>query len=108
MQAHPLRIREFFEADLGSVVTITILGAAAATMILPLLPLFAALWIFAEHDRLVSCAYAETVRHRLPDAEVEVWDDCGHVPQIEFPAPLVPREHSVAVDAHPERRGQHG
>jgi pimeloyl-ACP methyl ester carboxylesterase len=49
------------------------------------------LWIFAEHDRLVSCAYAETVRHRLPAAEVEVWDDCGHVPQFEFPVETVER-----------------
>jgi len=49
------------------------------------------LWIFAEHDRLVSAAYAETVRHRLASAVVEVWDDCGHVPQFEFPLRTVDR-----------------
>ena len=49
------------------------------------------LWIFAEDDRLVSSAYADTVRHRLPSAEVEVWDDCGHVPQFEFPLETVER-----------------
>lgn len=49
------------------------------------------LWIFAQHDRLVSCAYAEQVRARLPDAEVEVWDDCGHVPQFEYPIETVER-----------------
>jgi pimeloyl-ACP methyl ester carboxylesterase len=49
------------------------------------------LWIFAEHDRLVSPQYAETVRQRLPSAEVEVWPDCGHVPQFEFPVETVER-----------------
>lgn len=49
------------------------------------------LWIFGEHDRLVSHAYAETVRARLPSAEVEVWDDCGHVPQFEHPIATVER-----------------
>ena len=49
------------------------------------------LWIFARHDRLVSCAYAETVRHNLPDATVELWEDCGHVPQFEHPVMTVER-----------------
>jgi pimeloyl-ACP methyl ester carboxylesterase len=49
------------------------------------------LWIFADHDRLVSCAYAETVRQRLDSAVVEVWEDCGHVPQFEHPVKTVER-----------------
>ena len=49
------------------------------------------LWIFADHDRLVSCGYADTVRSKLPSAEVEVWEDCGHVPQFEHPVKTVER-----------------
>jgi pimeloyl-ACP methyl ester carboxylesterase len=49
------------------------------------------LWIFARHDRLVSCTYAENVRRHLPAATVEVWEDCGHVPQFEHPVTTVER-----------------
>lgn len=49
------------------------------------------LWIFGDHDRLVSSAYADTVRERLPSATVEVWEDCGHVPQFEHPIKTVER-----------------
>lgn len=49
------------------------------------------LWIFGRYDRLVSCSYAEMVRDRLPAATVEVWEDCGHVPQFEHPIQTVER-----------------
>lgn len=65
------------------------------------------LWIFAEHDRLVSCGYAETVRDRLPDAQVEVWDDCGHVPQFEFPLQTVQHLDDF-FSAHVHRGGVGG
>lgn len=42
-------------------------------------------WIFGRHDVLVSHRYAERVERSLPSARVELWDDCGHVPQFEFP-----------------------
>lgn len=42
-------------------------------------------WIFGRHDRLVHHRYAERTRSALPAARVELWDDCGHVPQFEFP-----------------------
>jgi pimeloyl-ACP methyl ester carboxylesterase len=42
-------------------------------------------WIFGRHDRLVRHTYAERVRAALPAAKVELWDDCGHVPQFEHP-----------------------
>ncbi len=42
-------------------------------------------WIFGRHDRLVHHRYAERVRASLPAAKVEMWDDCGHVPQFEHP-----------------------
>jgi pimeloyl-ACP methyl ester carboxylesterase/putative sterol carrier protein len=40
-------------------------------------------WIFGDADVLVSPAYAKPVREILPEAEVEVWDSTGHVPQFE-------------------------
>lgn len=42
-------------------------------------------WIFGRHDRLVRHRYADRVRESLPSARVEMWDDCGHVPQFEHP-----------------------
>jgi pimeloyl-ACP methyl ester carboxylesterase len=42
-------------------------------------------WIFGRHDRLVHHRYAARVRESLPAARVDVWDDCGHVPQFELP-----------------------
>ncbi len=42
-------------------------------------------WVFGRHDRLVHHRYAQRVRDALPAARVEMWDDCGHVPQFEFP-----------------------
>jgi pimeloyl-ACP methyl ester carboxylesterase len=42
-------------------------------------------WIFGRHDRLVHHRYADRVRTSLPAAKVEMWGDCGHVPQFEHP-----------------------
>ncbi|MTV26466.1 alpha/beta fold hydrolase [Nitriliruptoraceae bacterium ZYF776] len=42
-------------------------------------------WIFGRHDRLVHPRYAARVRDHLPSAKVDLWDDCGHVPQFEHP-----------------------
>ena len=44
-----------------------------------------ALFIFGDNDRLVPRAFLRHVRRALPDAEYEVFDDCGHVPQFELP-----------------------
>ena len=43
------------------------------------------LWIFGDHDRLVSSDYAQRIRTALPRAVVDVWEDIGHVPQFEAP-----------------------
>ena len=43
------------------------------------------LWIWGRRDRLVSHRYAHRVKELLPHAQVEVWDDVGHVPQFEVP-----------------------
>ncbi len=42
-------------------------------------------WIWGEDDRLSSCRYADRVSGSLPDAQVEVWPEVGHVPQFEVP-----------------------
>jgi pimeloyl-ACP methyl ester carboxylesterase len=44
-----------------------------------------ALYIYGKHDVLISHHFAKKVRRHLPGAEIAVWSDCGHVPQIEFP-----------------------
>jgi pimeloyl-ACP methyl ester carboxylesterase len=45
-----------------------------------------ALYIYGRHDTLVTSRFGDKVRRFLPDADVEVWDDCGHIPQMEHPA----------------------
>lgn len=47
------------------------------------------LWIFGEADRLVHPGYADRVRAHVPGADVQRWDDCGHVPQFEHPQAAV-------------------
>lgn len=42
-------------------------------------------FVFGRHDPLVPAVYAENVADELPDAEITVLDDAGHVPQLEFP-----------------------
>lgn len=43
------------------------------------------LWIFGASDVLVPGGYGHRVATHLPSADVEIWDDCGHVPQFEVP-----------------------
>ena len=43
------------------------------------------LWLYGRSDPLVSHRYGARVADTLPGAEVEVWDDLGHVPQFELP-----------------------
>lgn len=44
-----------------------------------------ALFVFGEHDLLIRHEFAHKVTEHCPTAEVLVWPDCGHVPQIEHP-----------------------
>jgi pimeloyl-ACP methyl ester carboxylesterase len=44
-----------------------------------------ALYIFGEDDGLITPRFAAKVSKHLPRAEVQVWRDCGHAPQIEHP-----------------------
>lgn len=44
-----------------------------------------ALYIFGKQDSLITPRFGGKVSDCLPDARVEVWEDCGHAPQIERP-----------------------
>lgn len=44
-----------------------------------------ALYIFGQQDTIITPRFGAKVASCLPDARVEVWDDCGHVPQVEHP-----------------------
>jgi pimeloyl-ACP methyl ester carboxylesterase/predicted lipid carrier protein YhbT len=44
-----------------------------------------ALFVFGEKDRLVPHGFLRHVRKALPNAEYEVFEGCGHVPQFELP-----------------------
>lgn len=44
-----------------------------------------ALYLFGKQDVLISHRFAKKVSEALPSACVEVWNGCGHVPQIENP-----------------------
>ena len=40
--------------------------------------------IWGQQDRFVPVAHAEVLRRLLPNVRVELWDGCGHVPQVEM------------------------
>ncbi len=42
-----------------------------------------ALYVYGGRDQLISSAFARRVEGCIPHASVEVWEDCGHVPQLE-------------------------
>lgn len=44
-----------------------------------------ALYVYGKRDVLITHHFSKKVERHLPHAEVSVWRDCGHVPQIEFP-----------------------
>ena len=44
-----------------------------------------ALYVYGKHDTLITHHFAHKIRRAVPHADVKVWADCGHVPQIEFP-----------------------
>jgi pimeloyl-ACP methyl ester carboxylesterase len=43
------------------------------------------LFVFGEQDRLITHHFGPKLERALPRAKVQVWSDCGHVPQLEFP-----------------------
>jgi pimeloyl-ACP methyl ester carboxylesterase/putative sterol carrier protein len=44
-----------------------------------------ALYVYGRNDRVVTPRFARRVQRFLPSARVELWEDCGHVPQLEHP-----------------------
>ncbi|MDQ3646160.1 MAG: alpha/beta fold hydrolase [Actinomycetota bacterium] len=44
-----------------------------------------AYYIFGQRDYLISSRFSGRVSEALPNARVEVWRNCGHVPQVEMP-----------------------
>ena len=44
-----------------------------------------ALYVYGRWDALITSRFAQKVRVTVPGARVDVWSDCGHVPQIEHP-----------------------
>lgn len=40
--------------------------------------------LWGRDDRFVPCVHAEVLRQRLRNVEVQIWDRCGHAPQIEW------------------------
>ena len=53
-----------------------------------------ALFVWGARDRLVPAAFARHVQKALPDAASAVLEDCGHVPQYEWPD----RTHAMIRD----------
>ena len=44
-----------------------------------------ALFIYGRRDVLISARFATRIQRYLATARVVEWEDCGHVPQLEFP-----------------------
>jgi pimeloyl-ACP methyl ester carboxylesterase len=53
------------------------LNAALPTMKMP------ALVIWGEQDNFISAEHAEVLRGSLPNVQIRLFDNCGHLPQIE-------------------------
>jgi pimeloyl-ACP methyl ester carboxylesterase len=43
------------------------------------------LFVYGEQDSVITYHFGRKIERTLPLAEVKVWPDCGHVPQIEHP-----------------------
>ena len=43
------------------------------------------LFIYGKRDTLITHRFGHKISKHIPNAMVKVWNDCGHVPQIEFP-----------------------
>jgi pimeloyl-ACP methyl ester carboxylesterase len=42
--------------------------------------------LWGQDDAFVTVAHAEVLRRLLPNVQVQIWQQCGHAPQIEYPA----------------------
>jgi pimeloyl-ACP methyl ester carboxylesterase len=44
-----------------------------------------ALFVYGRDDVVIRPALAEVVAELAPHVRLKVWEDCGHVPQLEYP-----------------------
>jgi pimeloyl-ACP methyl ester carboxylesterase len=44
-----------------------------------------AMYIYGKYDNLITPRFSQRIQRFVPSADVVVWDDCGHVPQLEHP-----------------------
>jgi pimeloyl-ACP methyl ester carboxylesterase len=63
-----------------------------------------AFYIYGRHDSIISHHFGNKVSRFLPSANVEVWDDCGHVPQLEHSD----RTADKLIDFYAEALGANG
>jgi pimeloyl-ACP methyl ester carboxylesterase len=41
--------------------------------------------VWGREDQFITVRHAEVLRRLMPNVEVQIWEDCGHAPQIEYP-----------------------
>lgn len=63
-----------------------------------------ALYVYGRQDVLISPRFGGRVAKALPTAKVEVWDDCGHAPQLEHPARTAETMLTFFAEARPRRK----
>jgi pimeloyl-ACP methyl ester carboxylesterase len=60
--------------------------------------------VWGHEDRFVPPTHAEVLRRLLPNVDVQIWDGCGHAPQIE----CAPRFNEEALGFWRRHDAQHG
>lgn len=63
-----------------------------------------ALYVYGRQDVLISSRFGGRVAKALPKAKVEIWDDCGHAPQLEHPDRTAKTMLDFFAEAKPTRR----
>jgi pimeloyl-ACP methyl ester carboxylesterase len=63
-----------------------------------------AFYIYGRQDILITAHFGRKVQGTLPGARVEIWDDCGHVPQLEHPERTANAILAFLAGASEERR----
>jgi pimeloyl-ACP methyl ester carboxylesterase len=64
------------------------------------------LYIYGRHDVLITPLFARKIARVVPGAQVELWDDSGHAPQLEHPLRTADAiEHFLNGDAQASQAG---
>jgi len=66
------------------------LGGQRANLVNPLLNRLntmtaPTLVVWGRQDRIIPVAHAQVAVHKIPGARLEIFDRCGHMPQLEHP-----------------------